>query len=175
MKIVAFGASTSRASINQQFAEYTAQLFPNAQVEILHLIDYECPLYSPEREALGIPETIPLFMQKLLDSDLIVLSLAEHNGSYTAAFKNLFDWCSRYRQNTFENLRFFLLSTSPGPRAGMGVMQAALDRFPRHNAEILDHFSLPSFGANFQTGQGITDGVFNNTLLDKIEQIRKII
>ena len=34
-KIIAFGGSSSRNSINKQLATYTANLFQNAEVEIL--------------------------------------------------------------------------------------------------------------------------------------------
>ena len=173
MKIIAFGASTSKSSINQQFAEHVAQIFQGAEVCTLRLSDYECALYSEDRETEGIPSVVIDFMEKLKCADLVVLSLAEHNGSYTAAFKNLFDWCSRYQQKTFENIRFFLLSTSPGPRGGMGVMTAALERFPRHQAIILDHFSLPSFQQNFQPDKGITDEVLFLSLQEKIQQIQQ--
>jgi NAD(P)H-dependent FMN reductase len=173
MKIIAFGASTSKSSINQQFAHYVALLFEHAEVVTLHLSDYECAIYSDDRETEGIPSVVIDFMEKLKSADLVVLSLAEHNGSYTAAFKNLFDWCSRYQQKTFENIRFFLLSTSPGPRGGMGVMTAALERFPRHQAIILDHFSLPNFQTNFRPNEGITDEVLFLSLQEKIQQIQQ--
>jgi len=173
MKIIAFGASTSKSSINQQLAIHVAQLFENAEVATLHLSDYECALYSEDRETMGIPTAVSSFLEKMEEADLVILSLAEHNGTYTAAFKNLLDWCSRLKQCTFENCRFFLLSTSPGPRGGMGVMTAALERFPRHQAVILDHFSLPSFQQNFCPDKGITDEVLNLSLQEKIQQIQQ--
>jgi len=173
MSIIAFGASTRKESINQQFAEHVAKLFQGAEVATLLLSDYECAIYSEDRETEGIPSVVIDFMEKLKRADLVVLSLAEHNGSYTAAFKNLFDWCSRYQQKTFENIRFFLLSTSPGPRGGMGVMTAALERFPRHQAEILDHFSLPNFQQNFHPDKGITNEVLCLSLHEKIQQIQQ--
>ncbi|MFM7386554.1 MAG: NADPH-dependent FMN reductase [Bacteroidota bacterium] len=173
MNIIAFGTSTKKKSINQQFAEHVAQLFQGAEVCTLRLSDYECALYSEDRETEGIPSVVIDFMEKLTSADLVVLSLAEHNGSYTAAFKNLFDWCSRYQQKTFENIRFFLLSTSPGPRGGMGVMNAALERFPRHQAIILDHFSLPNFQHNFRPNEGITDEALCLSLHEKIQYIQQ--
>lgn len=173
MKILAFGGSTKKESINQQFAEHVAKLFKRGEVASLLLSDYECALYSEDRETEGIPSVVIDFMEQLKSADLVVLSLTEHNGSYTAAFKNLFDWCSRYQQKTFENIRFFLLSTSPGPRGGMGVMTAALERFPRHQAEILDHFSLPNFHQNFHPDRGITNEVLCLSLQEKIQQIQQ--
>lgn len=156
INIIAFGASTSSSSMNRQLAAFAASQFNNATTEILDLNDYEMPLYSSDRErAHGVPEAAKQFYQKLQSADLILVSLAEHNGTYTAAFKNIFDWVSRHEANLFGGKPVILLSTSPGPRAGAGVMEAARVRFPIHGANIVGHFSLPKFSENFHPETGI--------------------
>jgi NAD(P)H-dependent FMN reductase len=62
---------------------------------------------------------------KLLDEhDAVIVSLAENNFTYTAAFKNLLDWLSReknlpnYYAQTFRGKQFFLLKASPAPDYG---------------------------------------------------------
>lgn len=156
INIIAFGASTSSNSINQQFAAFAATQFPGANAELLLLNDYEMPLYSSDRErSQGIPDAAKAFHEKLQAADLILISLAEHNGTYTAAFKNTFDWVSRQDANLFGGKPVVLLSTSPGPRAGAGVMEAARVRFPIHGANIVGHFSLPKFSENFNAEKGI--------------------
>ena len=45
-QIVAFGASSSKKSINKDLATYTASVIPNANALILDLNDYEMPIYS---------------------------------------------------------------------------------------------------------------------------------
>ena len=40
MKVLAFGASSSKTSINKTFASYAAHLIANAQVEVLDLNDF---------------------------------------------------------------------------------------------------------------------------------------
>ena len=42
------------------------------------------------------------------------------------------------------------MATSPGGRGGQSVLEMAKDRFPRHNANIVATFILPSFNDNFQ-------------------------
>ncbi len=42
-----------------------------------------------------------------------------------------------------------LLATSPGPRGGLGVLTAAVERFPRHGAQIIETFTLPNYYQNF--------------------------
>jgi len=150
MKVLAFGASSSKNSINQKLAKYTAQLIRNAEYRFLDLNDYEMPIFSVDKEhEIGIPVLAYQFLDELNGADIIVISMAEHNGAYSAAFKNIFDWASRANLKMFESKKMILLSTSPGPRGGQNVLEIAADRFPRHGAEILFTFSLPLFGQNF--------------------------
>ena len=99
---------------------------------------------------------------------MIVISLAEYNGSYATAFKNLFDWASRVKMNFFEGKELLLLSTSPGPRGGLTVLQTAKERFPFHGATIAGTFSLPNFYDNFSEETGILNeevkGKFNDVI-----------
>ena len=178
MKILAFGASNSKSSINHQFACYVAQQFPNPkEVNCIEIRDYPLPVYSIDLEQEeGIPINAIAFHEKIMDSDLIVISLAVHNGTYTAGFKNLLDWMSRHQSKTFENKHFLLLSTSPGGRGGRGVMDAALTRFPIHGAKILNHFCLPFFEKNFNETNGIIDpelsDQFRVVLREVIDKVR---
>lgn len=89
MTFLAFAASNSSTSINQQFAHWAARQMPGGPVDTLHIADYELPIYSPEREAaLGQPSLAREFLQRLRDADAIFISFAEHNGSFTAASIN---------------------------------------------------------------------------------------
>lgn len=158
MKIIAFGASYSQTSINRRFAGYAASCFKEAQVELLNLNDYQLPVFTVDLEKeLGHPQAAKNFAAKLEEADLLIISMAEHNGSYTAAFKNLFDWTSRFKHAMFEGKVMLLLSTSDGARGGASVIEAAKTRFPRHGANILATFSLPGFNKNFTDNEGIVN------------------
>jgi NAD(P)H-dependent FMN reductase len=173
MKIIAFGASNSKNSINKMFATYTAELFNAEEFEILDLNDYELPIYSIDKEDKeNFPVNAVEFVNKINEADLLIISLAEYNGSYTAAFKNLFDWSSRVKAKFFENLNVFLLSTSTGPRGGEGVLSHALDRFPRHGANIVSKFVLPSFNLNFSTSEGIQNEELNKDFQILVNEIK---
>jgi NAD(P)H-dependent FMN reductase len=108
----------------------------------------------------------------LQDADLIIISFAEHNGTYTVIFKNLFDWVSRVSLKMFENKKLFLLSTAPGPRGGVGVLEHALSRFPRHGGDIVDTFTLPEFNVNFKKTEGIVNEELKNEFTQKVNQIQ---
>lgn len=175
MKITAFGASYSRSSINKKFAAYAAAQLAttNDSVEVLDLNDYQLPLFTIDIETeIGHPQAAHDFVNKLAEADMLVISLAEHNGSYTAAFKNLFDWASRVKGKLFENKKLLLLSTATGPRGGLSVLHAAIDRFPRHGAEIIAHFALPNFGQNFSEETGIVNEELKQNFEQTLETVK---
>lgn len=158
MKTLVFGASTSSKSINRQLALYAASFVEGAEVTDLDLRSYKLPIYSSdEEEANGIPQDAKKFTETIQAHDALIVSLAEHNGSYAAAFKNLYDWASRHESKLWGGKPMLLLSTSPGGRGGATVMEAANATFPRMGAEIKATFSLPSFYDNFEAGKGISD------------------
>jgi len=171
-KIIAFGASSSKNSINKQLAVYAANLFSNATVELLDLNDYEMPIYSVDKEKEnGIPTLAHQFYDKIGSADLIVLSLAEHNGAYSSAFKNILDWASRINNKTFQQKPMLLLATSPGARGGSTVLEIAKNRFPFQGADLKASFSLPNFNENFDLVKGITNPELKNQLMEIIHLI----
>ncbi|MDH4471024.1 MAG: NAD(P)H-dependent oxidoreductase [Fluviicola sp.] len=173
MNIIAFAASTSKASINKQLVAHTLTHFSESETTLLDLNNYEVPLFSVDLEKeIGHPEAAARFIADLSPADLIIVSMAEHNGNYTAAFKNLFDWCSRIEPKIFKDKPLFLMSTSTGGYGGKNALGAAETRFPRHGAEILETFSLPSFGTNFNAETGITDESLRNELMSKVEAVK---
>lgn len=117
MKIIAFAGSPSSHSINKQLATYATSLFESGNIKVLDINDYEMPLFSLDREAsIGQHPLAQAFLDKIGSADLLVISLAENNGTYSAAFKNLFDWCSRIRKDVFQEKPTLLMATSPGQR-----------------------------------------------------------
>src|SRR5690606_41554651 len=117
MKIIAFAGSNSRNSINKKLVTYASTLFTGAQVEILDLNDFELPLFGVDLEKqIGKPEMAVKFLEKIAGADLLLLSMAEHNGNVSVAFKNLFDWASRGGVKVFQQKPMLLMATSNGAR-----------------------------------------------------------
>ena len=171
-KIIAFAGSSSKNSINKQLVTYVASQFENVACEILDLNDYEMPIYSADREKEnGIPTLAIDFFEKLGSADLIVVSLAEHNGAYATAFKNIFDWTSRHNNKLFQQKPMLLMATSPGPRGGLSVLEMAMDRFPRHDAQLVGTFSLPNFRDNFDDKNGITNQALQLELQNLLDAV----
>ena len=157
-KILVFAASNSRNSINKKLVKYTANRLKNITQAFLDLNDFEMPIYSIDREnETGIPNLAIQFKEEIKNCDGIIISFAEHNGAYTVAFKNIFDWISRIGKNVWEDKPMFLLATSPGGWGGKSVLQMASMRFRRANSNKIVEFSLPSFNQNFSDSEGILD------------------
>lgn len=155
--VLVFAASNSTTSINQQLAVHAANVLKNeletpVVIDLLDLNDFEMPIYSPEREKEGgIPQLAQDFYARIGAADGIIIAYAEHNGSYSAAFKNVFDWCSRISMKVFQDKPQVVLSTSPGKRGGAGVMAVALGAAPYFGADVKGSLSIGPFGEHFDT------------------------
>ncbi|RXR16297.1 NADPH-dependent oxidoreductase [Flavobacterium amnicola] len=169
MKIIAFAGSNSKNSINKKLATHVAHLFENATVEVLDLNDFALPVFGVDLEAeMGPPQLAKDFLDKLASADIIVMSLAENNGSYSTAFKNIFDWSSRQYKDVFQQKPMLLMATSPGGRGGASVLELANGNLPRFGANIKAIFSLPSFNENFDVAQG---KISNPELAHQIQEL----
>lgn len=164
--IIAFAGSNSKNSINKGLVSYAMSKIKNANTTVLDLNNFEVPMYGIDFEnESGIPENANKLNGLLANADGIILSLAEHNGSYAAVFKNIFDWMSRIDKEVFKNKPMLLMATSPGGRGGAGVLAAAKSTFPHLGGNIVADFSLPSFYDNFKE-----DRIVNTDLLNQFNE-----
>jgi len=128
------------------------------------------PLFSVDLEKeVGHQKLAQDFLDKIASADMLVVSMAENNGNYTAAFKSLFDWASRINVKVFQDKPMLLMATSPGGRGGATVLEIAKNAFPRYGANVLATFSLPSFNDNFD----VVNGRISNVVMDN--EVRDIV
>ncbi len=160
MKILAFAATSSKNSINKKLIGYASRLLEedlglDAIVETIDLNDYEMPIYSVDRqEEGGIPEAAQHFFDRISAADAVLISFAEHNGHYTAAYKNLFDWTSRIDMRVYQDKPTVMLSTSPGGGGGVRALDAALASAPFFGNDVKASMSIPGFTDNFDSASG---------------------
>ena len=170
MKIFAFAGSNSSTSINKKLVVFSLRSFPNDQINLIDLNDYEMPLFSVDREKNGFPKEASLFLENISDCDVIICSLSENNRNFSVAFKNVFDWCSRINPKVFQDKKMFLMTTSPGGFGGGNTMNLAKNIFPAFGANIIQTFSFPKFYDNFDEKLCITNDLllaeFNDKILD---------
>jgi len=152
-KVLVFAGSTSKKSINKQLASYAATKLINVSYDIVDLNEYAMPLFSVDEEERGFPVNAKRFNELLNLYDGFIVSLAEHNGSYAAAFKSMYDWVSRIERNVFRDKPLLLMATSPGGRGGASVLESAMATFSHAGAIVITTFSLPNFYDNFKDGR----------------------
>lgn len=174
-KIITIGASTSKNSINKVLAEFTGSLLNNTEIINVDLNNYEMPLFSLDVEAEnGFPKGAILLNELLDEADGFIISFAEHNGAYSAAFKNAFDWLSRIDGKVWRDKPMLLLATSPGERGGQTVLDIAIGRFPFNGGKIVGSMSFPSFFENFKNGEVVNESL-KSDLLDRVKDFQKAI
>ncbi|PTL98844.1 MAG: NADPH-dependent FMN reductase [Bacteroidetes bacterium] len=174
-KIIVFAGSNSKESLNKRLAVYTSTLVNNVDVTVLDLNDFELPLYGIDLEnEEGIPDNAQEFFNEIKSSDGIILSLAEHNGAYSTAFKNIFDWMSRIDGKLWREKPMLLMATSPGKRGGASVLEIAKGRFPFMGGNIIADFSLPSFYEIFSE-EGLKDKQLNEELIAAVSKFNDVI
>jgi NAD(P)H-dependent FMN reductase len=171
--IITIGGSNSKNSISKQLAEYAGSLVEGVNLVNIDLNDFEMPLFSVDVEAEnGNPITALALNETIEIADGFVISLAEHNGAYSVAFKNMFDWLSRINSEVWRNKPMLLLATSPGPRGGQTVLEIAKGRFPFNGGNIIESLSVPSFNDNFKNGVLVNDEL-KKVLLGKVANFQK--
>lgn len=154
-KILAFAASNSSVSINRQLVEYATSLIDGAEIETLDVHDFEMPLYRHDREEeSGIPQLAHDFLARIAGADALLISLAEHNGYYPAAFKNLFDWCTRVQREVWHQKPMVLLATSGGPGGAARVLDVAATAAPIFGGDLRGTLSIPHFYDEFDMEAG---------------------
>ena len=171
--IVTIGGSSSKTSINKVLAEYAGSLINGVELTKLDLNDYELPIFSVDLEnEFGINEVAKELNAIIEKADGFVISLAEHNGAYSTAFKNAFDWLSRIDGKVWRDKPMLLLSTSPGERGGPTVLELAAGRFPYMGGNIIGSMPFPSFYDNFIDGE-IKNNELKSQLKLLVEDLQK--
>ncbi|MEO0466648.1 MAG: NAD(P)H-dependent oxidoreductase [Pseudomonadota bacterium] len=159
MNILAFAASNSRNSINKALIGYCAQQLPNlvpgADVEMIDINDFDAPIYSIDYEKEhGVPDAAKALRGKVDGADGILISFAEHNGIYVAAWKSLFDWMTRLDGQVYDGKSLVLLATSPGGRGGAGVLAHAVESVPHFKGEVKASLAIAKFYDVFDMAAG---------------------
>ena len=178
--VLLFAASNNPESINGKLINYTAGLFKKHKTNVLRLHDYPLPVYSPVTEVQGIPKNAMLFKDQILRHDTFVISVAEHNRSVTAAFKNTLDWLSRTDKdysNLLSGKTILLISTSPSPggaRTALANAETMLRAFGATlftgTISLVNYFENVSFTSS---GMQIKEKNFSDNLTKFVDQLEK--
>ena len=165
MKILAFAGSNASKSINRELIRCVLQNFSTDEINFIDLKDYEMPIFCTDLIRNGYPEAAKQFLSQIKDCDAIICSLAEHNRSYTVAFKNLLDWVSIISPKVFQNKPMLLMSASTEEIGGKNVIHEASTFLPIFGANIKATYSFPKFKDNYDLIEGY---ILNEDLLSEL-------
>lgn len=167
--ILAFAGSNSSTSINHSLVGYTASLVKDYEVRLLDMVNHPFPMYSEDNEKEnGFSDLLLSLMDTIRNSKGLVIAVNEHNSYPSAYFKNLMDWLSRVDSKFLADKQIFLMSTSPGGRGAIGALEVADKMLTRFNGTVVEKFSLPKYGQNFNSQRGIINNELAATHQEKL-------
>lgn len=118
MKVLVFGASLRNGSFNKKFAlraSESLRKIDNVVVDYADFREFEMPVYDGDLEEFsGLPEGAKKLIQRISDSDALIISTPEYNGGMPGALKNAVDWVSRSKPMPLASKPLLLLGASPG-------------------------------------------------------------
>jgi NAD(P)H-dependent FMN reductase len=146
VKVLVFGASLSKTSLNDRLAALAAQVLGRAECDVdrAHMTDFDCPSFDFDVEKAGrFPTGAQRLKERLMEADAVVISSPEYNASMSGVLKNVIDWTSRLRPQPFIRKQGLLMSASPamgGGNRGLWALRVPLEHL---GARIYpDMFSL---------------------------------
>jgi len=167
-KILAFAGSNSSTSINHALIENIAASITNFQTQVIRLDDFELPIYSEDFERdNGFPEPLERLHKEVKESDGVIISVNEHNGTVSAFFKNSMDWLSRIEYKFLADKKVLLMSASPGKRGALSAYEYTKSVLPRYGAEVLDGVNFPSFSQNYSAEEKTVTNPELNAKIDE--------
>jgi len=145
-KILMFAGSNHDKSINHLLIELIAGLLSYQDHTVIRLTDLSFPVYSIQEEAQGIPDDARALQQLIDDHNVLIISVPEHNGSYTAYFKNILDWLSRIDRHykVLTGKKVILFNASPG-EGGDNALRHTRDVLLRMGASVVASLSVKQF------------------------------
>jgi chromate reductase, NAD(P)H dehydrogenase (quinone) len=133
VKVLVFGASLSKTSLNDRLATLAAQVLARNDciVDRAHMADFDCPSYDFDVEKEGrFPGGAQRLKERLLDADAFVIASPEYNASMPGVLKNVIDWTSRLRPQPWIRRQGLLMSASPsmgGGNRGLWALRVPLE------------------------------------------------
>jgi chromate reductase len=111
--VLGFAGSLRKASFNAGLLRAARELLPDGMtIESFDLSDI--PLYNGDVEALGFPEPVQRFRERIAAADALLIATPEYNYSIPGVLKNAIDWASRPPDQPMNGKPVALMGASPG-------------------------------------------------------------
>lgn len=168
MKLMMFAASLRKDSCNKKFINLAAKICQKhgVEVDLQDFTVFEAPLYNGDDEvATGLPAGALRFIHHLNKADGLVISSPEYNFSTPGTLKNLIDWISRDKAESWRGRQICLLSASPALVGGNRGLWATRVPLEACGAFVYpDMFSLASAYSAFNEQGDLIDAALQQRL-----------
>lgn len=173
MRVLLFAASLRKESVNKKLANLCKTLI-NTKCEVDHaeFHEFNVPLYDGDIEATqGIPDGAKHLIQRMQQTDGIIISSPEYNYSMPGTLKNLIDWVSRENPMPWRGKKIFLMSASPALAGGnRGLWNTRIPLEACGAFVYPEMFSLSNAYNAFTTNGQLQDSNLQNRLKDNLQQ-----
>jgi len=141
MRIVGIAGSLRSGSFNAALLRAALEECPASATLELESIR-GIPLYDGDVEAVGLPETVRRFRERIAAADALLIVTPEYNYSMAGVLKNAIDWASRPPDQPFSGKPVAIAGASMG---GFGTARAQyhlrqtcvfLDMIPLNKPEV---------------------------------------
>ncbi len=180
MKYLLFSGSLRTESFNKKLISCVAQVLSqnsNNQISVVDLKTLLLPVYDGDIETVGIPEGVKKLGAFISESQAIIISSPEYNGSIAGSLKNTIDWISRLKPVPLEGKPVLLLGASPGALGTVRALANSRMPFETLGAYLYPQsFGLPKAGEAFGADGSLGDPANQkrlNDLLGKFETYAK--
>ncbi len=145
--LIAFVGSLRSGSVNAATARAASELAPVGVSITIHSID-EIPMFNEDIEKSGVPASVTELNAAVATADGLLFFSPEYNTSVPAVLKNVIDWLSR-DGDALKDKPVASVATTPGSRAGQGVLSHLDSIFDNMLAEVRRHESF-GIGSYFE-------------------------
>jgi chromate reductase len=181
MKVIALAGSTRADSYNKKLVREAAKIAQEmgAEVTVIDLKDYPMPFYDADLEKEGMPVSAQQFRARIINSDAIIISSPQYNGSIPAVLKNALDWASRDEKGqesdaAFMGKKIVIMSASPGKKGGAKGLVHLRAVLKDCGGDVLEkQFSIPCADQAFDETGSLKESSLKQQLEQTVSQLIK--
>ena len=142
MYVLGISGSLRKGSYNTGLLRAASELLPEGMT--LEAFDLSCiPLHNDDVRALGFPEPVQEFRDRIAAADALLIATPEYNFSIPGVLKNAIDWTSRPPNPPLDGKPVAMIGATTGNfgtvRAQMHLRQVCVNTnmFPLNKPEVL--------------------------------------
>jgi len=177
--VLGISGSLRRGSYNTALLRAALELLPEGMT--LETFDLSSiPLYNDDVRALGYPEPVRKFRDRIAAADALLIATPEYNYSIPGVLKNAIDWASRPPNPPLDGKPVAIMGASTGNfgtvRAQMHLRQVCVycNMLPLNRPEVLVMRARDKFDANGRLVDETARGFIRDMLLALADWVQRL-